>query len=327
MRVTRAILFGATALAAAVGCHPSGENPNNAPPANVAFTRFVNAVNDTGALDFRFVDQIKNSPVGLAVPYRNFTFYGATDPGPRLLRAFFDSVNTSQTITVSTTQVGNDTSLTLTAGTYYTIILLGPSKSAKPKWIVLTDNAKGFDTTWSSVVADTNHIAARVVNLTAADGTGETVTPMMATDTAFTKNNVAFTSLVATAPATASAALGYTSIAAPFDTSKVKFVGVTGTPNTGYVNYPQGAAISYYTAAPVGVPASPIDNLTAIGGLTRGGTVMSIYVFAPVTPGSAAPCSGTVTAGAAPGCSKATTALFRNYGVVFVIDHHPSPNF
>ena len=324
MRVTRAILFGATALTAAVGCHPSGETPNTAPVAQVAYTRFVNAVNDTGPLDFRFVDAVKNSPYGLGVQYRNFTFYAAADPGPRLLRAFFDSVNVAQNVTVSTVQVGNDTTISLTAGTYYTIVLLGPSKSAKPKWVVLTDNANAFDTTWSKVVADTLHIAARVVNLTAADGAGETVTPFMAKDTNFTTNNVAFP-LSAAAPVTASAALAYTSITtASFDTSIVKFAQVTGTATAGTLS---GKPNSYYQAVPVGVPASPIDNLTAIGGLTRGGTVMSVYVFAPVVPGTAAPCTGTISASAAPGCNKTSTAQYRNYGVVFVVDHHPSPNF
>jgi len=329
MRVTRAILFGATAITAAIGCHPTGDSPNNAPVAQVAYTRFVNAVNDTGALDMRFVDQVQNSPVGLAVQYRSFTFYQATNPGGRLLRAFFDSVNTAQAVTVSTTQVGNDTTLTLTAGTYYTIILLGPSKSAKPKWILLTDNAKGFDTTWSSIVADTLHIAARMVNLTAADGAGETVTPFMATDTVFattglpSANNVAFP-LAAAGPA-ATGAAAYTAITtASFDTSKVKFGYVTGTAAAGTLN---AKANSYYQAVPVGVPASKIDNLTAIGGLIQGGTALSVYVFAPVAVGSAAPCTGAVAGGAAPGCSKSTTAQFRNYSVVFVVDHHPSPNF
>jgi len=323
MRVTRAILFGATAITAAIGCHPTGDSPNNAPVAQVAYTRFVNAVNDTGALDMRFVDQVQNSPVGLAVQYRSFTFYQATNPGNRLLRAFFDSVNTAQAVTVSTVQVGNDTTLSLTAGSYYTIVLLGPSKSAKPKWIVLTDNAKGFDTTWSSVVADTLHIAARIVNLTAADGAGETVSPFMAKDTLFLTNNVAFP--VAAAAPVATGALAYTAITkASFDTSIVKFAEVTGTTAAGTLS---GKTFSYYSAVPVGVPASKIDNLTAIGGLIQGGTAMSIYVFAPVGLGSAAPCSGTVTAGAAPGCSKTLTAQMRNYGVVFVVDHHPSPNF
>lgn len=337
MRASRAILFGAIALSAA-GCYGDVNKATTAPTLQVAYTRFVNAVNDTGALDFRFVDEIQNSPIGLALPYRGYTFYQATDPTfqgkPRVLRAFFDSVNTVQAITTQTVQVGGDESLTLTAGNYYTIILLGPARGSGPKWLVVQDNATAFDTTWKAIVTDTTNIAARIVNLTAADGTGESVSLFTAKDTTFTPST-AFPSLAATAPLTASGALAYTKIAvgatpaAPgqiFDTLAVRFAQVTGTPAAPSPNT-WAKAGSFYGAVPFGAPASKIDDLTAIGGLIQGGTVVSAYVFAPVTIGSFAPCAGTISSGAASGCTKTSTNAMRNYAVVFIVDHNPSPSF
>ena len=46
-----------------------------------------------------------------------------------------------------------------------------------------------------------------------------------------------------------------------------------------------------------------------------------------ILPGVTVGENSVVAAGAAPGCSKTLTAQMRNYGVVFVVDHHPSPNF
>ena len=70
---------------------------NNGP---LAFTRFVNAISDSGAGDWRFVDVVENSPTIFGLPCRS-TFPGAGDQGTgagsRHLRVFQTSTDIVQT--------------------------------------------------------------------------------------------------------------------------------------------------------------------------------------------------------------------------------------
>src|SRR5262245_7213747 len=98
MRVFR-IGLACVALAALAACRSGSDafTANNGP---LAFTRFVNAVPDTGAMDWRFVDQIENSPTAFGLAFRGMfpgASYQATSAGSRHIRVFQASTDIAQT--------------------------------------------------------------------------------------------------------------------------------------------------------------------------------------------------------------------------------------
>jgi len=115
----------------------------------VAYIRFVNAIPDSGAGDWRFVDAVEGSPTTLNLPFRGI-FPGATyqsaNAGVRHLKIFqsaldqtFADPNLTSPAVVST--VFLDSAFTLTAGTHYTIIAVGNLRAPKTaKFVILTDN-------------------------------------------------------------------------------------------------------------------------------------------------------------------------------------------
>ena len=86
MRVTRIGLALVGALMA-VGCDKD-DGPFFAPQVPLAYTRFINAIPDTGAVDFRFIDLLEYSPFAVQLTYRGFTPYQGTAPGARHLKVF-----------------------------------------------------------------------------------------------------------------------------------------------------------------------------------------------------------------------------------------------
>ena len=122
-----------------VACDDAGTEVILAPDEPLAHTRFVNVVPDTGGQDWRFVDDIENSPVGLNVQFRGFTPYQATTPGARPLRVF----PTTSDIHVTSTRL-IDTTLTFEAGQYYTIVHMGlarPGGAVENRVVLLQDDA------------------------------------------------------------------------------------------------------------------------------------------------------------------------------------------
>ena len=86
MRVSRIGLALVGALVA-VGCSKD-DGPFLAPTVPLAYTRFINAIPDTGSADFRFVDVLEYSPFAVQLAYRGFTPYQGTAPGARHLKVF-----------------------------------------------------------------------------------------------------------------------------------------------------------------------------------------------------------------------------------------------
>ena len=87
----------------------------NIPTAGV---RFINAVPDTGVVDFRFIDALENLPTFLAVPFRASSgMYQPVSPGTRPVRVF---VNSNDPVAAQRMLI--DTTITLTAGARYTMI-------------------------------------------------------------------------------------------------------------------------------------------------------------------------------------------------------------
>ena len=139
MRVHRSIIavLSASVLAACAGDIGGKATGGDTPP--LAYVRYFNAVGDTLGTDFRAIDQVTFSTPFLAVPYRGQGLggYMGYEAGTRRIRVFPDS---RDLVTTSSWLV--DTTLTLEAGRYYTIIHTGyarPGSAPKQGLWVLAD--------------------------------------------------------------------------------------------------------------------------------------------------------------------------------------------
>lgn len=231
-----------------------------------AYVRFVNAVSDSGAQDWRFVDGVENTPTTFALPFRGI-FPGATyqslGAGSRHLRVFqapldFVDPNKSSPGVVST--VFFDTTFNFTAGTHYTIMAAGTLRagSATPaKLYIFTDDFTDPGTS----------VAVRVIN--AGTGTIDVygsptggTDPLPASPLAASVASFAATKWTAMAPA----ALALRALP------------------TGSKTLP--ALID--VLAPAGVAADRPNNLTAIGGSTIAGSAFTTFFFPRSVAGSGA---------------------------------------
>lgn len=248
-----------------LGCRGDG-GVTLAPRVPLAYTRFVHAVADTGATDWRFVDQIENSPVAFGLAFRGFTPYQATAPGSRHLRVF----PTSTDINV-TSRFLIDTALTLAPDTYYTIVHLGyadASRAPKQQIVVLTDVMP---------TPDAASIGVRAVHL----GTGLGAVDLFA-------SSAGGTTPLPAAPFISGEAFGVASAYTLMPAGPLAIrVAVQG----------QRSPILVDAAAPAGVAGDPSLNLTTIGGSRMPGSVISAFFVprsvagtsAPQTPAFAAP--------------------------------------
>lgn len=175
MTYTRALLVAVAALA--VGACSDDEGPTTLDTPPLAYVRYVHAVPDTTATDWRPVDQLEYSPAALGLAYRAATPYQAMEAGSRHLRIF----PTSTDISVTSVPLIDET-IDFDAGVYYTIIHTGYARTgASPEdhLDILTDN--------SFTAAPAGQYGIRVVNLTDAAydlyATADTVTatPLPAT--------------------------------------------------------------------------------------------------------------------------------------------------
>ncbi len=125
-------------LAAGVGnaCKPTENFTSEDIP--TAGVRFVNAVPDTGAVDFRPVDIVENTTF-YAVGFRSTTlaFYKNARAGSRHFRVFmsvaaFDASHTAEQQIAIASTVLKDTTVTLEAGHRYTFILWGNARGTAP---------------------------------------------------------------------------------------------------------------------------------------------------------------------------------------------------
>jgi len=104
----------------------------------LAYIRYVHAVPDTDSLDFKFIDAIEYSPSYAGMVFRNIGIYQGARAGTRDIKVFrhSPSITTTQEVLV-------DTTLTLVAGTYYTIAHVGYRLPANgtpaQRLVVITD--------------------------------------------------------------------------------------------------------------------------------------------------------------------------------------------
>jgi hypothetical protein len=284
------------AVACAIGltaCAGDASKVFYADPGQVAYIRFVNAIPDSGAQDWRFIDKVEGSPTIQQLGFRGIwpgASYQAAASGQRHLRVFQSSLDPtfadptlSSPAIVSTVFV--DSTFTLTAGAHYTLIAVGSLRAKTAKLVILTDNYSDPGTS----------IAVRAVNAGAGASLDIYGSATGGSDAL---------------PASPFAAALATYAASPW---------VTLTPGplvlraeaAGSKTLPAMADV----AAPAGIAADRVANLTAVGGSTIAGSAFTAFIFPPAAAGSLAATSGSCTAK----CAAA--------GIVYAVDKYPPSGF
>lgn len=241
---------------AALGACDKTAGPTYADKVPLAAVRFVNAVPDTGNMDWRFVDVIENSPVALGLKYRDVypgASYQALGVGSRHLRIFQTSTDIAQTQVVFF-----DTTFSFAANTHYTIMAAGTLRNKAAKLYILQDD---YSDPGSSV-------AVRVINA----GAGSSVDVY--------GSATGGTSTLPTSPLAAGVAQytasKWVTMAPGALVLRVFTSGSTALP----------AMID--ATAPAGAPADRANNLTAVGGSTIAGSAFTAFAFPPSVVGSQA---------------------------------------
>jgi hypothetical protein len=130
MRLTR-LVASFVAVVAIAGCGSDKVTNPTFPP--LAGVRFINSVSDTGALDFRAIDQIQFSPVANGLAYRGATEFQPTEAKARHFRVFVTSQNAA-----ITSHPIVDTTVTFAANTNYTMLLTGSARGTV-QFVVITE--------------------------------------------------------------------------------------------------------------------------------------------------------------------------------------------
>lgn len=263
-------------LSAAVGALAACSSDNTAPklvtPGPHALIHIVNAVPDTGALDFRFMDTIDGVP---NVEFVNLPFRGGTNvgyqsvsPGSHKIRVFMDASNvnaaglTNDPAIVST--VLGDTTFTFVDGTHYTFIFYGSARAKAQKFLILND-----------AFTIPTGISVRAVNMntTAADF-------YLASGTAAATSVTGTPTFANLAPATASA---YTAFAVASATS-----GYTLTATNAGTTTPVWSALMNPGSAAVAEVTGVSGALSALPGSRIAGSIFTGILFPASTAGSKA---------------------------------------
>lgn len=274
MNLHRFLILGA-AVGALAACSSDDTAPKLVTPAPHALIHIVNAVPDTGAMDFRFTDVVEGVP---NVEFVNLAFRGGTNvgyqsvsTGSHHIRVFMSASNanaaglTNDPAIVST--VMGDTTFTFVDGTHYTFIFYGSARAAAQKFLILTDN----------FTIPTSGILVRAVNMntTAADFYVSATTTVL---TAVPATNVAKFANVAPASATA-----YTGVASASSSS-----------NYAMTATPAGATTPVWsTLFPTG--SSGVPEVTGVSGALQAlpgaritGSIFTGILFPASTAGSKA---------------------------------------
>jgi hypothetical protein len=246
----------------ACGLVACGEDKLGAPPP-IGALRFVNAVADTSAMDFRVVDIIGNAPQFLENTFRAATPYQAVEAGNRHLKVF---ISPSRTDTLVGSPTVWDTTFTFVAGTNYTVVMTGFARTASAPALgmqIIQDDPSA---------PPAAQIRLRAINL----GSG-----LGAID-AFWRRTAA------PAPGTGfgtNLAFGGASAYAPLDTAALQ-VAATATGTT----TPTLADV----VGPPGVAGTPAAN--PIAGTRVAGSVLTAFLLPASVAGSAAPQGGAFAA-------------------------------
>jgi hypothetical protein len=237
------------------------EGPFVAPEVPLAYTRFINAIPDSGSVDFRFIDFLEYSPYAIQLNFRGFTPYQGTAPGSRQLRVFTDPGGSPSLDDV--THILADELITFEANKYYTIAIVGFARSGSTPGVALQ--------VYEDQIPDAgSNVAFRVVHL----GSGLNTV------------NVGVTAASADPiPGTA-------------DFANVAYLGAsayaTRATGTAWFRVQEAGATAELVAgngrqAPAGTVGDPLNHLTTIGGAAQAGSVVTAYLFPASVTGSTAP--------------------------------------
>ena len=244
-------LVGLAACAKDKSGHSTGAT---VPP--LAYVRYLNAVGDTLPLDFRAIDQIEFSQPFLAVPFRGIGLgnYQGYQAGSRKIRVFPNSTDLATTSSILV-----DTTLSLTAGTYYTVVHTGFARSGQaPK--------QGLRVLTDALPTPSGAVALRIINA---------------------------------APTTGTVDLYITSAAADPLPAAPTFAGVSYGQVVAYTNLTPGAFVVrgyaagnrttelFSNAAPL-APTTVISGNTYVGGADAAGTVFTAVLYDAAVLGSSA---------------------------------------
>lgn len=269
-----AIIIAVAAGVATLGACSSDTGAITTPSGPLAYTRFVDAVPDSGGMDWRFVDVVENSPTTFGLNFRGSfpgATYQATGPGQRHLRIFQTSTDINLT-----QKVLFDTTYNFVANTHYTLLVAGNMRAGLGKLYILTDD----------FTDPGGQIAIRIVN--AGAGTVDLYASAKGDTTAL--------------PAALVSGLA--------DFASTKYITMAVGPldlrafASGSTTFPAMAD----GAAPAGLPADRANDLTAVGGSTQAGSVLTAFIVPRSVTGS-------------------TATSFSNPGVVFIVDKHPASGF
>jgi hypothetical protein len=244
------------------------------PMPQLAFTRFVDAVPDSGGMDWRFVDVIENSPTTFGLNFRSSfpgATYQATGPGPRHLRIFQTSTDINLT-----QRVLFDTTFDFTAGTHYTLLVAGSMRTGQGKLYILTDD---FTDPGAQIAVRIVNAGAGAVDLYASAKGDTTALPAALVSGL---DNFASTKYM-------------TMPVGPLDLRGFA---------TGSTTFPAMVDV----VAPAGLAADRANDLTAVGGSTQAGSVLTAFIVPKSVGGS-------------------TATSFANPGIIFVVDKHPPSGF
>ncbi len=294
MKVNRIALAGAAAALLVSGCK-SDPGPFLAVHGPLAFVRYIAAVPDTFATDWRPIDGVENSPPAIGLVFRGTTPYQAMTPGARHIRLFPAPTGVSRPAGV-VSQIIVDTTINFTANTYYTVIHLGFSRTGSTpadRLVVLEDVAPP---------SLAGKVAVRVVHA----GTGIGAVDVFATTTS--------TATVAGSPSFSNVQYGNQSAYVLMDPGTPCVLGSTCTSTlwlrvaaTGTVTPEIIAGTS--RQAPPGAAGDPVALLTPIGGASMAGSAMTAFILPASVTGSLAP----------------QTAAFQTPVLLYLIDKHPTP--
>jgi hypothetical protein len=234
-----------------------------APTVPLAYTRFINAIPDTGSADFRFVDVLEYSPFAVQLAYRGFTPYQGTAPGARHLKVFTNPGGNATQIPAVTGVLVDETP-TFEANKYYTLVAVGYSRTTGTPRVKLQ--------VYEDPIPDPGaQVAFRVVNLATGLSSLDVSLTSASTDAIPATPNVADNLAYLAASAYLTRAPGNAWFRVQESTSATEIVTGNG------------------RQAPVGAAGDPLNNLTTIGGSGQAGSVVTAWIFPRSVAGSTAP--------------------------------------
>src|SRR2546423_2619413 len=289
MNFSRLLLLGAAAVSI-VGCGSSSDTTLVAPdPA--ALVRFVNAVPDTGFMDFRFTDAVEGVP---STPFVNLAFrdgfdraYQRISVGTHHVRVFMGSANVGPSGSINDPAVVStvmaDTTFTFALGAHYTFVFYGSARAGTQKFLIVTDPLGP---------APAGNFSLRAANFTAVN------------QEVYVNSGTAALTTVSGSANWNVGPLGVTDYG-NFTLAPAGSNYVVSSADAGTVTPVRSTVMPVGVAAVAEVPGvSPA--LAAIAGSRIGG-VFTAYIFPASSPGSKAP----------------QTAAFTNPAIVLQVDQQP----